>query len=460
VNDIRTAAIGPAGEKLVGVACVETDDGRTAGRTGLGAVMGSKNLKAIATKGTGKVGIANPARFEELSKEATKRILEKKPLPFGTSGSVVAFEEMGNLPIKNWSAGRFPGAAKISGQTMAETLLEGKKTCFACPVACGRYVEIKEGPYSPLEGFGPEYEAIGTLGSLCMNDNLESIVKATDTCNRLGIDVISTGAIIAFAMECYSKGLITRKETGGIDLSWGNHQAVVQMCELIGRREGFGIIMGDGVKAAAEKLDKGSESFALHVKGLELPAHSPYRFKENGLAYAVSNRGACHNRGSPAYISRGLVSPEIGLGTKTDGFTIEGKGRMTKLHQDVCAATDALGLCKFPVFFGGIGLELIAGLYSAATGWETSVDDMMTMGERIWTLQRIFNTRMGVTRKDDTLPDRFLKEPLPDGAAKGQVVELEPMLKEYYEQRGLNEDGKPKREKLKELGLDYAIQYT
>jgi aldehyde:ferredoxin oxidoreductase len=278
-------------------------------------------------------------------------------------------------------------------------------------------------------------------------------------CNRLGIDAISTGATIAFAMECYNKGIITRNDTEGIDLTWGNHEAVVKMCELIGKKEGFGITLGDGVRIAADKLGNGSDSFALHVKGLELPAHSPYRFKEMGLAYAVSNRGACHNRGSPSYVSRGVLSPEIGLDTKTDGFAVEGKGRTTKLHQDACSAIDALGVCKFIVFFGGMGFQILADLYSAATGWKTEVEDLMTMGERIWMLQRIFNIRMGATRKDDTLPERFLSETLPDGPTKGQVVQLEPMLKEYYDLRGLDGDGRPKREKLEELGLDFAIQY-
>lgn len=460
VRDLRTASIGPAGENLVRIASIETDDGRAAGRCGLGAIMGSKKLKAIAVRGTGKIGIANEMKFQELCKESTKRILEKKPLPFGTAGSVVAFEEMGNLPVKNWTAGRFPAAAKISGQTMTQTILTGKKTCFACPVACGRYVEIKEDPYGPLKNYGPEYEAVGTLGSLCMNDDLESIAKANDLCNRLGIDVISTGATIAFGMECYDKGIITRDDTDGIELIWGNHNAVVRMCELIGKKDGFGVTLGGGAKSAADKIGKGSQLFALHVKGLELPAHSPYRFKEMGLAYAVSNRGACHNRGTPSFVSRGVLSQEIGLSTKTDGFATEGKARTTKLHQDACSVIDALGVCKFLVFFGGMDLSILADLYSAATGWETSLEDLMTMGERIWFMQRIFNIRMGATREDDTLPKRFMDEPLPDGPAKGQLVDLSQMLNEYYELRGLDDDGRPKEERLHDLGLDFAIEYV
>jgi aldehyde:ferredoxin oxidoreductase len=446
LKDVRVAAIGPAGEKLVRLACVMTDDSRAAGRCGIGAVMGSKNLKAIAAKGDGNIEVADQDRFKELNKEALRRIAEKKPLPFGTAGSVVAFEEMGNLPIKNWTAGSFLGASALSGQTMAQTMRASKKACFACPIACGRHIEIKDGPYAPLQGSGPEYETIACLGSLCLNDNLESIAKANDVCNRMGIDTISTGGAIAFAMECYEKGIITIEDLGGVKLEWGKSEAIVEMCKLIGKREGFGAVLGEGVRIAADKIGKGAEKFAIHVKGLELPAHSPYRFKEMGLAYAVSNRGACHNRGSPAYVSRGFLSPEIGLDTKTDGFTITGKGKMTKIHQEACLVTDATGICKYVVFFGGLDLSLLSELYSAVTGYQTDLDDMMKKAGKIWLMQRAFNVRLGITRKDDTLPSRFLKDHLKDGPTKGQTVDLDPMLNEYYNERGLDEEGKPKQD--------------
>jgi len=457
----KVVFIGPAGEKLVKLACVVSDEGRVAGRGGLGAVMGSKNLKAIAIKGTGKIEIARKNEFFHLFKKALNSI-KKNPKTdsfrsYGTSGSVEPFEELGNLPIKNWTRGKFSGANKISGETMAETILIKRKACYGCPIGCGRFVEIKEGHYTPMRGYGPEYETIAAFGSMCLNENLESIAKANDICNRLGIDTISTGCAIAFAMECYENGIITEEDTGGIDLSWGNHKAVVKMTELIGRKIGFGAILGEGVKIAAERIGKGSQRFAMHVKGLEVPMHSPYRFKSMGLNYATSNRGACHNRGSPAYVSRGILSPEIGLNEQLDGFTIEGKGKLTKIHQDVCTMLDALGLCKFAVFFCGMSLSLVKDLYNAATGWNMTINDLMKAGERIWNLERAFNVRMGVTRKDDTLPERFLKEPIPDGPAKGQVVELEPMLREYYKARGLDENGKPSMEKLKELDLGFVI---
>ena len=453
--------IGPAGEKLVRVSSIISDNGRAAGRCGLGAVMGSKNLKAIVAKGSGKIDVAHPDMVSKLREKIveTVKIKLKAFSEYGTSRGVEAFEEMGNLPIRNWTKGRFPEAEKISGFRMAETILVDRKACFACPIGCGRYIKISEGPYAPLEGYGPEYETIAAFGSLCMNDNLESIAKANDLCNRLGLDTISVGATIAFAMECYEKGIIDKNDTGGIELVWGNHEAIIKMVELIGRREGFGAILGEGSKRAAEKMGKGAERYAMHVKGLELPMHNPYRFKEMGLQYAVSERGACHLRGFSMLPARGILFPELGINKRLDGFTIEGKAHLVKIMQDACRVVDALGICKFIAFFGGIPLTLLAELYVAVTGWETTLKELMKAGERIWMLQRAFNVRMGVKREDDTLPRRFLEEPMVEGAARGQTVDLEPMLKEYYVERGLDEEGKPKKEKLEELNLDFAVDF-
>ncbi|MEM2557674.1 MAG: aldehyde ferredoxin oxidoreductase C-terminal domain-containing protein, partial [Candidatus Bathyarchaeia archaeon] len=391
----------------------------------------------------------------EITKERMKPFTE-----YGTSRGVVAFEEMGNLPVKNWTKGRFPGAEKISGVRMAETILIDRRSCFACHVACGRYVRVSEGPYAPLEGYGPEYETIAALGSLCMNDNLEAIAKANDLCNRFGLDTISVGATIAFAMECYERGIITREDTGGIEIRWGDPEVIIRLVELIGRGEGFGAILGEGSMRAAKKIGKGAERYAMHVKGLEVPMHNPYRFKEMGLQYATSERGACHLRGLSMLPARGVLIPDIGLDKRLDGFTIEGKAHVVKIMQDACRVVDALGICKFVVFFGGVPLGKLADLYTAVTGWRTTLEDLMRAGERIWMLQRLFNVRMGARRADDTLPRRFLEEPMADGAAQGQVVELEPMLREYYAERGLDEDGKPKIEKLAELGLEFAIKYV
>ncbi|MEM2912992.1 MAG: aldehyde ferredoxin oxidoreductase family protein [Candidatus Bathyarchaeia archaeon] len=460
-KDAAVVSIGPAGERLVRLSCIISDNGRAAGRCGLGAVMGSKRLKAIAARGTKKIEVAYPNSLNDSREEILEVVTEnlKAFSEYGTSRGVVAFEEMGNLPIKNWTRGRFSGAANISGVRMAETILIGKKACFACPVACGRYVKVSEGPYAPLEGYGPEYETIAALGSLCMNDNLESIAKANDLCNRFGLDTISVGATIAFAMECYEKGIITKGDTGGIELTWGNHEAMIKMVELIGRREGFGAVLGEGSKRAAEKIGRGAENYAMHVKGLEIPMHSPYRFKEMGLQYATSERGACHLRGFSMLPARGILIPDIGLDKKLDGFTIEGKSHVVKIMQDACRMIDALGICKFIVLFGKVSLITLTKLYTAVTGWEVTLEDLMRAGERIWMLQRVFNVKMGTKREDDSLPKRFLEEPMKEGAAKGQVVELEPMLKEYYAERGLDENGKPMEKKLKELNLDFAVKF-
>jgi len=460
-KDAAVACIGPAGERLVRLACIISDNGRAAGRCGLGAVMGSKNLKAIAIKGSRAIEVANPEALNKLRGDIIEFTREKLKAftDYGTSRGVVAFEEMGNLPIKNWTGGRFPGAEKISGVRMAETILVGRKACFACHVACGRYVRVSEGPYAPLEGYGPEYETIAALGSLCMNDNLEAIAKANDLCNRFGLDTISVGATIAFAMECYERGIITKDETGGIELIWGDPDAIIRTIELIGRREGFGAILGEGSMRAAEKIGKGAERYAMHVKGLEIPMHNPYRFKEMGLQYATSERGACHLRGFSMLPARGFLFPELGISEKLDGFSIEGKAHIVKVMQDACRVVDALGICKFLVFFSGIPLKTLAELYTAVTGWKTTLEELLKAGERIWILQRLFNVRMGVRRKDDTLPRRFLEEPMVDGAAKGQIVELEPMLKDYYTERGLDDECKPKKEKLLGLNLDFAIKF-
>ncbi|MEM2320864.1 MAG: aldehyde ferredoxin oxidoreductase C-terminal domain-containing protein [Candidatus Bathyarchaeia archaeon] len=342
---------------------------------------------------------------------------------------------------------------------MAETILAGRKACFTCHIACGRYVKVSEGPYAPLEGYGPEYETIAALGSLCINDSLEAIAKANDQCNRLGLDTISTGATIAFAMECYERGIITKDDTGGIELRWGDPDVIIRMIELIGRREGFGAILSEGSMRATERIGKGAERYAMHVKGLEIPMHSPYRFKEMGLQYAVSERGACHLRGLSMLPARGILFPEIGIDKQVDGFSVDGKAHLVKIMQDLCRVVDALGLCKFVYLFGGVPLWMLAKLYTAITGWETTLNDLMKAGERIWILQRIFNVRMGVRRKDDTLPKRFLEEPLSEGVAKGQIVKLEPMLNEYYAKRGLDEEGMPRKDKIVELGLNFAVKY-
>ncbi|MGQ9544029.1 MAG: aldehyde ferredoxin oxidoreductase family protein [Candidatus Bathyarchaeia archaeon] len=454
-RSVSVVAIGPAGERLVKVASIISDDSRAAGRCGLGAVMGSKNLKAIACKGSGRVSISNPGRLDELRREALEIALPNTRTlrEHGTAAGLIVFEQNGNLPIRNWTRGAFPEAEKITGSTMTRKILVGPNPCRTCPIACGRKVKVQGGPYA-MEGSGPEYETMAALGSLCYNSNLESIAKANDICNRLGVDTISTGQAIAFAMECYERGLI--KDTGGVDLSWGNPDAVVEMCGLIGRREGLGALLGEGVRRASQVIGGGSERYAIHVKGLEFPEHNPRRFKSMAVAYATSNVGANHNRGSPMLVERNLLSPELPWKEPVDGFSTEDKGRMTKIYQDLCCAVDSLGICKFMVFWGRLPLKILTEYYGAVTGRHLTFEEFMRIGERIWNLQRAFNVRMGISRMDDTLPERFLKESVDEGPAKGQIVELDIMLEEYYRERGLDGDGRPSEGKLRELGLGWV----
>jgi aldehyde:ferredoxin oxidoreductase len=461
---VRVACIGPAGEKLVRYASIVTDESRVCGRAGMGAVMGSKKLKAVAVRGTKKIPVADERKLRELSKEAHECVKGPKAWSWtparveglsadGTARSVESLEKMGGLPIRNWTAGTFPEAINITGSTMSKAILKSRSMCPMCGlITCWRGIEVKSSQYAHISGRGPEYETCAALGSLCMNTDLESIAKANDLCNRLGIDTISAGVSIAFAMECFEKGIITKADTGGADLRWGNSDAIIEMVRQIGNNEGFGAVLGQGVKSAAEKIGRGAERYAMHVKGLEMSLHEPRRWWSMGLAYSTSNRGADHLQGTPLYLEWGLLQPEFGYPEKLIPFTTEGKAAATKFHQDFSAVMTALGMCLF-VSSGVVPWTIIAAAYSAATGLETDHWDLLKSGERIWNLKRLFNVKMGVTEKDDTLPRRFLDEPLTAGPIAGKTVPLGPMLKEYYELRGWNDQGEPEDSKLAELSL-------
>jgi aldehyde:ferredoxin oxidoreductase len=460
----RVACIGPAGEKLVTCASIVTDESRVCGRAGMGAVMGSKKLKAVAVRGTKKIPVADEGKLRELSREAHEYVKEPKAWSWtparvegvsadGTARSVESLEKMGGLPIRNWTGGSFPEATNITGSTMSKAILKNKSTCPMCGlITCWRGIEVKSGKYAPISGRGPEYETCAALGSLCMNTNLEAMAKANDLCNRFGIDTISAGVSIAFAMECYEKGIITKADTEGAELRWGDSDAIIEMVHQIGNSEGFGAILGQGVRNAAEKIGRGAERYAMQVKGLEMSLHEPRRWWSMGLAYSTSNRGACHLQGTPLYLEWGLLQPEFGYSEKLTPFTIEGKAAATKFHQDLGAVMTALGMCSF-VSSGVVPWTIIAPAYSAVTGMEIDHWGLLKLGERIWNLKRLFNIRMGVTEKDDTLPKRFLDESLREGPIAGKTLPLEPMLKEYYELRGWNAQGRPKDAKLAELSL-------
>jgi len=452
------STIGQAGESLVSLAAIMTDgkDGRAAGRCGMGAVMGSKNLKAIVVHGTGKAPLFDPESVARLPKEHGASINKNAENfgKYGTPGSLSVFESMGTLPLQNWKfVGRWEESAeKINGFTMAGTVLTGRYFCDACVLGCGRKVKTEKGPYAGVEGAGPEYETLALLGSNCLIENLEALCLANELCNRFGLDTISTGAAIAFGMEAYEKGLIDREDTGGIELEWGSADAMIEMIKSIAQSKGFGKVLGKGVKKASEELGKNSVEFAMHIKGLEFPAHDPRGYNAGAVGFATSARGACHLSGLSHTFERLLKAPEIGIPEPVDRFQVAGKGILAAKSQDFMGMMDSLKLCKF-ILFGGITITHIVKWYRDVTGREMTTQEFIKTGERIFNLKRLYNVRLGISRKDDTLPFRSLTF---KRIGKGLTPNLPPlgqMLSEYYEYRGWSEEGIPTEEKLKELGL-------
>lgn len=462
--------IGPAGEKLVKIAAVMHTAHRAAGRTGLGAVMGSKKLKAIAVRGTRKVQVAEPQKIKEITKKVLSECMTNKTLlrfsKYGQADFVDSLQEMGMLPTKNFQKGTFEHFRNINGEAMANTILKRRATCSQCPVACKREVEVLEGPYAPVDpGYGgPEYETLASLGSLLLINDLKAISKGNQLCNAYGLDTISTGVIIAWLMECYERGIISESDIDGIQASWGNIEATLMLIEKIAKRDGVGDLLAEGIRKAAQKIGKGSKRYAMEIKGLEVPMHEPRVKKGLGLSYATSIRGACHMQAfhDPSFEQEN-IAPEIGISKALNRHdTSRKKVKAIKLSQDWVAVTNSLLLCTSPAWvgFNYTRPAFIIEALNAITGWKFKPSDLMVVGERINNLCRCFNSREGISRKDDYLPPRFTEDPLPDGPSKGQRIskkELENMLNEYYELRGWDkETGKPTKQKLKELDLEFA----
>jgi len=445
-GNAKIACIGPAGERLVRIAAVMNDKHRAAARSGVGAVMGSKNLKAVVVKGSGKVGIADKEAF----KRANALILEKirsdpatgEALPnFGMATFVNPFNQMFIFPTRNFQEGFFEGAEKISGEAIAQNIFVKRKTCYACPVGCGRVTKVED-PDFQGKGEGPEYESIAALGSNCGVDNLSAITKANYYCNELGLDTISAGVTIACAMELYEKGFLKENEVG-FKLNFGNDRALVELIKKMGLREDFGNILAEGGYRVAKRY--GHPEFFMGVKKQEFPGLQVRGLQGMGLGFATSNRGACHLR-APMY------GPEIfGVPEKIDPLDTKDKALWVKRLQDSGAVIDSAGICIVVTFV--VSLEEIVGILRAVTGIRYNLETILLAGERIWNLERLFNQKAGFARRDDNLPTRMLKEPMPEGPSKGQVVDLEPMLSEYYQFRGWDEDGNITPEKLSELGL-------
>jgi aldehyde:ferredoxin oxidoreductase len=444
--EFKLMSIGPGGEKLVRFACIMNDKHRAAGRSGVGAVMGSKKLKAVAVRGTGGLTVADPPGFRAACLDALAKLkageITGTGLPaFGTAILVNVINEHGAFPTRNFQQGVFEAAEQISGETIAEKILVRKRACMACPIACGRVTTIQDGPYRG-HGEGPEYESVWSLGAAVGVSELAAVTKANYLCNELGIDTISAGVTVACAMELFEKGVLKREQVGS-DLRFGNGAALVEMIARIGRREGFGDVLAEGGARVAEHF--GRPDLFMGVKKQEFPAYDPRGVFGMGLQYATSNRGACHVRG---YM---IASEVLGVPRKLDPLVSAGKAEMNIAFQDLTAALDSSGICLFVTF--SIGAPELAAMLRTATGFDIDVDELLRAGARIWNLERQFNLRAGFSKKDDTLPPRLLSEPMPAGPAAGRTVPLEPMLKEYYRLRGWDAEGRPRKEQLAALGL-------
>lgn len=446
-EEASVACIGLGGERLVYFANIMNECNRAAGRTGVGGVMGSKNLKAMAVRGTGAVRVSDNDAFLRAVEKASTKIKEHAVggeglRKYGTDVLVNILNEIGGLPTRNFRESYFPEADKIGGESLTARLLTRPRGCFSCIISCGRATKVKNPKYEGY-GEGPEYETAWAFGPDCGIDDLEAITKANYLCNDYGIDTITMGTTIACAMDLFENGIITTKDTDGIALNFGNAEAMVEMVHKTGKGEGFGKKLALGSYRLAESY--GHPEYSMSVKKQEMPAYDPRAVQGIGLNYATSNRGGCHVRGY-------TVAPEVlGNPEKVDPLVTEGKANLNIIFQNLTAALDSSGACLFSTF--GIGGDELAELLSTATGIEYSTDDFMQAGDRIWNLERLFNLKAGFSGKDDTLPERILKDQVPKGPSKGNISHLDEMLPEYYSLRGWDESGTPTKERLAELGL-------
>ena len=451
---LRIASIGPAGENLVKFSMIAVDSheqkerGGQAGRGGAGAVMGSKNLKAVTVKGTGKINYHDRDEFMEHSRAASRKVRASPAFvnrrEYGTTALVRPMNAAGILPTNNFNTTIFPHAEDIDGVHMKEAIVTANKGCFGCPMLCGKQSLVQEGPYKGTEVEGPEYELLALMGSNCGITNIEAVAKGAYLVDDLGLDGISTGVVISFAMDCYQHGVLGKDELFGLEGTFGNEELYLRLIHAMARREGIGELLGEGVRTASRKIGKGTEEYAIHVKGMEMPGYDPRGCFGMALAYATSDRGACHQRAWTVY-NELLADPP-------NHHSIKGKAKLVKDVQDERAAAFSLVLCDFVP----IGVQDFTNLLNASTGFGYTEEEYLKCGEAIWNLTRLFNTREGTRRKDDTLPGR-MKTPLPEGPAKGMAITdemLDTMLDEYYEYRRWTEDGVPEEDKLKELGLE------
>lgn len=450
--------IGPAGENKVPFAAILNDGthARTAARCGLGAVMGSKNLKAIVVKGNQKSLINDLENLKISVKNQYKKVKDGAfgLTILGTPGAVAPNEEFGSLPVKNWQhTGRWEeGAQKVTGGTFLKEYGTGNYFCKSCIIGCGKNIKVPKGRFKREEQAAPEYETLGLMGSNCLIDDPEVIFEANDLCNRYGLDTMSTAGVISFGMEAFEKGLISLDDTEGIDLVWGNGNALLKVIKKISDREGIGKLLSLGTKEAARILGRDSEEFAIHVKGLELPAHDPRVYSAGAVNLATSSRGACHLSGCSHQFERGMSAPEIGIPFPLDPLETKGKGIITAKTQDYMGMLDSLTGCKFlPV--GKVGISDLVEWYKHITGEHMDITEFMKCGEKIFNLKRLYNVKCGISRKDDTYPQRMLIRKKVNEENVPIPLPLEEMLDEYYMFRGWSENGIPTMRKLEELGI-------
>ncbi|MGD8856728.1 MAG: aldehyde ferredoxin oxidoreductase family protein [Chloroflexota bacterium] len=463
---VSVACIGPAGENLVRYAAIMNNKHRAAGRCGLGAVMGAKRLKAIACHGNAPAPLANKRGFSETARRQfellDESILKVGFEAFGTNMVSDMVNVRGGYPTRNWQLGEFEEIEEVNAEGLSDKVLVKGVKCFACPIACGRGTEIRDGKWAGHHGEGPEYETTNMFGAMCGVSDMNAITMANYRCNEYGLDTITTGSTIAFAMECYERGILTDEQTGGQRISFGDSDLIVDLVGRIAYREGVGDLLADGTRIVSQRLGQDSERFAMQVKGLELPAYDPRAAKITGLGYVTANRGGDHMTGyvqGPTFVDVPFLLVEES--SIKDPFVADpDEVKVLADLEDALAVLDAVGGCKFMGIL--LTAEDIAGLIANATGWDLDVEEFRRSGERIFNLARALCVREGVGRNQDVLPRRLLEEPLPAGPAEGMVIDtdtLEMMKDAYYRLRGWDlATGIPEAEKLADLGLEYLIE--
>lgn len=463
---VRVASIGPAGERMIPFACVQNDLEHFNGRTGMGAVMGSKNLKAVAVRGNGRPEMADPEAVKALRKWHNDRIKVHPPnvglTKNGTTVLVKGLNDTGILTTHNFKKGVFDGADNINHEAYHNTIFDSAGTCYSCAVRCKRRVALDDEKYPLNKRFGgPEYETLAALGSLCDIDNLPAVARGNQLCNLMGLDTISTGCVIAFAFECYEKGILTREDTGGQSLEWGDADAMIWLIEEIGHQRGIGKILSQGVKKAAETIGNGAEKYAFHIKGQELPLHDGRGKTGMGMGYALAPTGAEHvetphdvafqGEGVSKLHAVGIIDPVKPLETDAE------KVRFFAHGQKVWQINNCYGICNFcSVPIHAMTFEKLVEAIRAITGWDTSLFEMMKVSERGTVMARLFNVREGIGPEEDRVIRRW-HEPMPDGPLKGKYIdpdEFKNAVKLYYAVSGWDDDGKPTYGKLVELGLE------